>query len=1020
MSRRSAELALIIVACVLAVVLHAMDAVWWSGPAIFVAVMAILIARQEGLLRDVRRADEKYKMVVEAASHVIVTIAPTGHIVSYNMAAIDGSGYTRDDLIGRSFADFVAVDDVPAAGSFVARAFRGEETRFTLRFIRKGGEVRWLQGAVTPIRERGKVTGALVICRDVTEERSAEGRLRAIDQRFRTIVDTAFEGIWTIDLQSKTDYVNRRLADMLSYTPDEMLGRLVFDFVSPTDHAKAAAAIERQRNGVGQVFEIRLNRKDRTVIWTSISTSPLVDAAGAVSGALAMVTDITAQKRVEQELRDASQHLAAIVETQYQIAAAELDVPRVMQLIIQRTQALTHGGGAAIEIVEGDTMVYRAACGIATPLLGERVPMVGSLSGECVRTGEILHCADTETSELVSRTLAHRTGIRSILAVPLMHDRQALGVLEQVSSEPNFFSEHDADTLRLMAGVLSAALGHARAFAEKRELVNALQESQELFRTAFECSAVGMNITDLDGRYIRVNRALCELVGYSEEELRARRFHDLTHADDLEVSTSAVGRLLRGEINQFQTEKRYVRKDGSLVWVLLGVSVARDADGVPVHFVSQMVDITQRKRAESEWQKLQTQLAHSSKMQAVGQLVSGVAHELNNPLAAILGFSEILLQDCRDSETREALNIIFGQAQRSRAIVRDLLSFVRQREGRQRDQVDMRAMIDRVARTLKPAANTAGVRLEESLEDSYPAMTVDRAGLEQVLTNLVMNGVQAAGTGGVVRLAAVATADRVEIVVEDDGPGIAADVLPHIFEPFFTTKPVGQGTGLGLSVSLGIVEQHGGTLRGENRLASDGGGARFVVSIPISVMQPSDEDATIIAPKLPTLPESNGQPALPTLDQRHTVRRLVDRRSVPGLTTVAGKKSHVMVVDDEAPIRSALRRFFSRRGWEFTEATDGEQALSILLTSDGDRFDVIISDLKMPGVSGMDLYRTLAQKRPDLLGRLVFATGDVASNEASTFLQQTRCPVLEKPYELSLLAETVDRVRDATRAPLEV
>jgi DNA-binding NtrC family response regulator len=128
----------------------------------------------------------------------------------------------------------------------------------------------------------------------------------------------------------------------------------------------------------------------------------------------------------------------------------------------------------------------------------------------------------------------------------------------------------------------------------------------------------------------------------------------------------------------------------------------------------------------------------------------------------------------------------------------------------------------------------------------------------------------------------------------------------------------------------------------------------------------------------------------------------------------------VLIVDDEAPIRSALKRFFNRRGWDVTEASDGEQALSILLTVDVERFNVIISDLKMPGVSGMDLYRTLAVKRPDLLSRLVFATGDVASTEASTFLQQTRCPVLEKPYELSLLAETADRVRDSIRAPLEV
>jgi PAS domain S-box-containing protein len=981
-------------------------------------MLLVLVARQETLLQEVRRSEERYRMVVETASHIIVTVAPSGHITTINDAALNESGYTRADLVGRSFADFVAIEDVATAGAFVARGFRGEESKFTLRFRRKGGELRWLDGTLSPIKAGDAITGVLCICRDITEERSATSRLRASDQRFRTIVDTSFEGIWTVDRNRRTDYVNLRLTEILGYRAEEMIGRDIFDFVAEWNVDSSADDARLRTPGV---FEVNLRRKDGSRTWVVMSTSPLVDGQGAFEGALAMVTDISQQKRVEQELRDASHHLSAIIETQYEIASADLDVSRVMELIVQRTRTLTRGDGAAILLVEGGSeMVYRAVSGVTTPLLGVRMPMAGSVSGECARLGELVRCNDSEIDPIVDRALARQTNVRSVLAVPLLYDRQVVGVLEQAATAPFFFTERDADTLLLMAGVLAAALGHAKEFEEKKKLISArtealseLQVSQERFRTAFECSAVGMTLTAADGHFTQVNRALCDMLGYTADELAGVNFQDITHPDDKEVSVAAMGRLMRGEVRTFQIEKRYFHKDGSIVWVLLGVSVAHDADGFPLHFVSQMVDITQRKHAEAERHKLQIQLSQSSKMQAVGQLVSGVAHELNNPLAAILGFSEILLQDCKDEETRESLNIIFGQAQRSRAIVRDLLSFVRHREGRQHAATDMREMLDRVARALVPAAVSSGATFEAVLEDSYPMLDVDRSGLEQVFTNLVMNGVQAAGTGGTVRLSARTVGDRLEVAVEDSGPGIPADVFPHLFEPFFTTKPVGQGTGLGLSVSLGIVEQHGGLLRAENRAPSEGGGARFVVSLPLAIVRSEPTDV-------------NGQPLGVRLSPRRTplgiatVRepakasgsalRPVDQRPAPAVGD-ATRKPHVLVIDDEAPIRNALRRYFERRGWVVDEAPDGAHGLTTLMGADILHFDIMICDLKMPGVSGMEVYSTLASERPELLNRLIFATGDVASPDAAAFLLETRCPVLEKPYELSVLAETVDRVR---------
>jgi CheY-like chemotaxis protein len=218
------------------------------------------------------------------------------------------------------------------------------------------------------------------------------------------------------------------------------------------------------------------------------------------------------------------------------------------------------------------------------------------------------------------------------------------------------------------------------------------------------------------------------------------------------------------------------------------------------------------------------------------------------------------------------------------------------------------------------------------------------------------------------------------VEVEDDGPGIPNDVLPRLFEPFFTTKPVGAGTGLGLSVSLGIVEQHGGTLRAENR-AGGQSGARFVVELPAF-----DAD--------PSLPDRDD--AVP-MDQRETQ---IPSTSAP----------RVLVVDDESPIRHALRRFFVKRNWLVDEAEDGGAALHAIQSApSSDHYALVISDLRMPGVSGIELHDRLAMAHPSMLDRVIFTTGDVVSAEAAEFVARTTCVVLEKPFEFSALDDMIRR-----------
>jgi len=488
-------------------------------------------------------------------------------------------------------------------------------------------------------------------------------------------------------------------------------------------------------------------------------------------------------------------------------------------------------------------------------------------------------------------------------------------------------------------------------------------DGDERYRSVVHNSPYGIYRVTCDGTFVTINPALCRIVGYSETELFA------SNIGALYAAPSERARLIadfESRPHGVPVETAWRRKDGQIITTRIWVYAERSASGRIEYLDGYVEDVTHIRATERA-------LLQAEKLAALGQLVSGVAHELNNPLSAILLFTEDLLVSEQRAEERDALAIIAQQARRSRAIVRDLLSFVRSRDAI-REPVDSAKFLDQVARTLHPQFSELGVTLQVERPPSRPVIHVERAGIEQVLINLLINAAQAAGPGGIVRMSSRVEGGNYIIEVLDNGCGIPADVLPRIFEPFFTTKPMGQGTGLGLSVSLGVVQQHGGSLVAENRDPREGAGARFTVRLPMPAR------VTVAAP----LEEStSAPPAAP-------VRR-------------------VLIVDDEATIRAALVRFYTRRGWSVTEAEDGSQAADRLITA-REPYDLVVSDIKMPRVSGIELHAALRANRPEMLNRLVFCTGEAQSPAVAAFVAETTCRVLLKPFDLQELASLSDEI----------
>jgi PAS domain S-box-containing protein len=506
-------------------------------------------------------------------------------------------------------------------------------------------------------------------------------------------------------------------------------------------------------------------------------------------------------------------------------------------------------------------------------------------------------------------------------------------------------------------GEVTGIVASLRDVTGDRARADALARSEARYARLVESASDAIFTVDHAGRFTAVNRSLEEGVGRPRETLLGTRFADLVDPRD----AAAVERLLRdtfaGERRRGSLRYRDAAgeaRQGSLIAspLLEGATIA-GALGI-------LRDVTDE-------QRLTAQLLQQEKLAAVGQLVSGVAHELNNPLASVTAFSELLLASpaTADPEARQAVESIHDEAMRAAKVVSHLLTFARQRPA-ERVDADVNAIVSDTVALREYALRTAQVQLRVALDPALPRTWADPFQLQQVVLNLLSNAEQAVvGWGGPRRIGVETRRDGdwIAIVVSDTGPGLAPELRDRIFNPFYTTKPVGEGTGLGLSIADGIVREHGGQIRVESQ---PGEGATFLVELPI--VQPPTADYAVTAPP----------------------------RAVP-----ASGGRRVLVVDDEPALRKALARFLGTLGYVPTVAAGGAEARALLLANE---YDVILLDLRIPDVGGDTLYRELHDRDPRQARRVVFLTGDVQSEQARRLLEETGRPSVSKPFQLDDLA----------------
>jgi PAS domain S-box-containing protein len=527
-----------------------------------------------------------------------------------------------------------------------------------------------------------------------------------------------------------------------------------------------------------------------------------------------------------------------------------------------------------------------------------------------------------------------------------------------------------------MAADVAATQTRLRQDIEKRERVQqALQNSEARLQQILNNTTSVVSVKDTSGRFLLVNRQWERLFHLSQTDVLGKTENEIlpeTSAQALRSNDLAV--LEHNSPIEF--EETAPLDDGLHTYISIKFPL-HDADGVAYAVCGISTDITEKKRSAEELARQREALHQREKLAALGSLLAGVAHELNNPLSVVVGRA-VMLEEQGDSAARVMAGKIRTAAERCARIVRTFLGMARQ-QAPERGPVAINEVVDAALDMTSYAIRTSSIDVALDQASDIPPILADADQLHQVLLNLIINAQQALQDQGPPRRIRLKThydaaTRRVSIAVADNGPGIPAHLRARVFEPYFTTKATGIGTGVGLAVSLGIVEAHGGEMKVD---CPPDGGAVFSVSLPVGVAEPSVVGALSLA------------------------------------QSRAGSHK-ILVVDDEPEIREMLAQILAAEQHRVVTASSGQEALERIAA---EHYDVILTDVRMPDLDGRALYQEIERRWPRLAGRVVFVTGDTLSVGLSEFVSGSGRQVIEKPFMPSDVRRVIEEVAARAREP---
>ncbi|HJR43202.1 MAG TPA: ATP-binding protein [Gemmatimonadaceae bacterium] len=710
------------------------------------------------------------------------------------------------------------------------------------------------------------------------------------------------------------------------------------------------------------IFGVLLAARAGQALWvqhrTTTTLASTVEAEREVS--------VTLEQRVGSRTRELAdtQRVLQRMWTLAQQIAVELSADRVLSRFLEAAVDVVQADGGVVALVAEDRRLQIAASsGVTETLRGQHVSMDGSAMGNVVRSGDVWYTEDVQlhgrpASLAEAEWKVSEQLVRGVAVIPLQRRGERIGAVTVVSRSRRWFSDEEIARVEAMTDLLSVALANA-------DLIETLRKTEWRFRTLFRAAPDAVLTVLESGRVREANDAVRDILGVPPIQVIGKSIDEFAVPEDRDRLRYEIAQALAGAPSRLEVRFEHER---GVRTVSLAARMLPEAEPPTVLFVGR--DITGER-------EMRTRLAETERLAAVGELVAGVAHEVNNPLSTISAFAQLLLRDGHLApDQRESIEVIRAETVRASQVLKDLLTFARRSES-QRQRLEVSEIVERTLRLRGYEMTSGGITLETDFAENLPPVSGDARQLQQVLLNLVTNAMQAMSPrGGTLRVFTRRDGDQVVIGVEDTGCGIAPDVRERVFEPFFTTKS--DGTGLGLSVSYGIVTAHGGTIEIAESTTK---GTTFQLCLPVADGE-SEPVPGVVGPST-----------------------FLERAPLKGI--------RVLFVDDEPSLRSGMKAFGRLRRFRVETAPDGQAALELARAQE---FDAVVCDLRMPGMDGPTLYEHLKVELPALAARTLFITGDTVSESSRAFLDSTAQPVLSKPFEFERLEELLVGLVSGARA----
>lgn len=893
--------------------------------AMLISVIDVTAAKETQ--EKLRESEDRITSIVSTSQEWIWAIDSTGCHSFSNPAIEKILGYRPDEIIGHDVVSMIHADDAATVRQLLSRCIKLKIgwANLVLRWKHKDGSYRYLESNAVPIIDsNGVVSGFQGTDRDITERKMAEEALIRISKA----VEGSSDAIGMSDPQGHHYYHNRAFTELFEYTPEELhaAGDGPAAFANRHVARKVFDTIMGGGSWSGEVEMVSRSGRRFTVLERA---DAIKDESGKVIGLVGVHTDITERKKAEEKLRETRDYMENLIE--------HANVPMVVWAPDFRITRFNR----AFERLTGMK---------AKSVIGKDL--------------EILFPKGTRDRSMSFIRTAMKGARWEVVEIPIANvDGDVRTVLWNISP---IWAEDGKTPIAIIA--------QGQDITERKKAEEALRESEELSRSMLDNAAMGIYLLQKK-KFIYVNPTFEKIIGYSSEELLGQEPINYVHPDDRDQVRDKAVENIKG-ISVMPYEFRALRKDGKQIWVMERVTPVRYKGKRAV--LASFMETTEHKKAEVEleraYEELKTaheRMVQSEKLRAMGEMASGIAHDFNNMLAVILGRTQLVIDDVKDDKVRKGIQIIEQAAMDAAKTVKRLQDFARIRVEHPFEPLDVNEVVEGVLKMVESRRveleQTKGIaiKIEQGL-GKVGKVSGDAAELREALLNILFNSLDAMPTGGKLIVKSEQEEEWVQITIKDTGVGIPDKVKTKVFQPFFTTK-ASKGSGLGLSVTYGIISRHNGMIKFDSEV---GKGTTFYIRLPLAVEEAKKQT-------------KKGKAA-------------------------AVKPASILAVDDEPEVLKALGLTLEYFGHWVKDFTSGAEALKAF--KDG-KYDLVITDLGMPGMSGWDVARAVKKIKPDIPVLLI--TGWVIDLDEEK--KKLVDGVIAKPFSRESIASAISAVYPAKR-----